>query len=210
MPASTQSPSQPAPITSEPQAEPTTPLPTPTSPSMIPAGWSSYTSQHCEYAIGYPPDMQVSNNGTSSRTLEFKPANPDEMIPNFVYVSVIDQDILSIGEESIYNYDPVVTETLLNLQVGESQPLHDNQEIAAWYTYARLPDEMIDGNIAMTYENQQPWEFPTGTKEIRYYVSLNGCTYLIGGYLNDTDSDQPGAINEDLFNQIITTIQLMP
>jgi hypothetical protein len=96
------------------------------------------------------------------------------------------------------------------MQVGESQPLHDNQDLAAWFTYERLPDEMIDGNIALTYENQQPWEFPTGTKEVRYFVSIDECTYLIGGYLNNTGSAQPGAISEDLFHQIISTIQLMP
>jgi hypothetical protein len=185
-------------------------LPSATSTAIIPAGWSFYTSQHCEYAIGYPPDMQISNNGTSSRTLEFKPANPDEMIPNFVYVSVIDQGNQSIGQESIYNYDPAAAEILLNMQVGESQPLHDNQDLAEWFTYESLPDEMIDGNLAMTYVNQQPWEFPTGTKEVRYFIPLDGCTYLIGGYLNNADSAQPGAINQDLFHQIITTIQLMP
>ena len=41
-------------------------------------------------------------------------------------------------------------------------------------------------------ENIQPWEFPPGTKEIRYYLQANGCTYLIGGYVDATGSNQPG------------------
>jgi len=63
---------------------------------------------------------------------------------------------------------------------------------------------------AQKYENVQPWEFPSGTKEVRYYLSLNGCTYQIGGYLDTIQTNQPGAITEDLFNQIVATIHLMP
>jgi hypothetical protein len=60
------------------------------------------------------------------------------------------------------------------------------------------------------YANTQPWEFPAGTKEIRYYLKANGCTYLIGGYVDTTGSNQPGAINEELFNQVIATFRLTP
>jgi hypothetical protein len=57
-------------------------------------------------------------------------------------------------------------------------------------------------------ENTQSWELPTGTKEIRYYLQANGCTYLIGGYLDATDANQSGAINEELFNQVMATFRL--
>jgi len=79
-----------------------------------------------------------------------------------------------------------------------------------WFTYTRLPDTVINNYAAQTYENTQPWEFPAGTKEIRYYLKANGCTYLIGGYVDTTGSNQPGAINEELFNQVIATFQVNP
>jgi hypothetical protein len=83
-------------------------------------------------------------------------------------------------------------------------------DIAQWFTYQRMPDTPIGGHAAQTYVNVQPWEFPDGTKELRYYLSLNGCTYLIGGYVGTASSNLAGAITEELFDQIIATIRLGP
>jgi hypothetical protein len=192
------------------QPTPTTPSPTASSQALIPAGWMPYTSQRCEYALGYPADMQLWDESTYSRTFGFNLTNPNEGARNFVYVSVIRQELTSPAGESIYNYDPTEAGLLLNLQVGESQSVRDDSRTAPWFTYQRQPDTTIGGYAAQTYENVQPWEFPEGTKETRYYLSLDGCTYLIGGYLDTTGSNQPGAITEDLFHQIIATIRLMP
>jgi hypothetical protein len=192
------------------QPTPTTPSPTATGEAIIPAGWMTAASQHCEYALSYPADMQIWDEGAYSRTFGFKLTNPDEGARNFVYVSVIIQEFQSLGEESIYNYDPTEADLLLNLQVGESRSLRDDPQVAPWFSYQRQPDTVISGYAAQTYENVQPWEFPAGTKEVRYYLSLNGCIYLIGGYLDTTGSNQPGAITEDLFHQIVATVRLMP
>lgn len=209
-PVSTQPSLEPTLITTEPQAAPTAPVATATSEEQIPAGWTTHTSQRCEYAISFPSEMQVNTNGTYSRTLEFELSNPDEGARNFIYVSVIDQEIQSMDEEGVYNYDPAEAEILINMQVGESKAVREVSNVAQWFTYQRLLDTSISSNIALTFENTQPWEFPEGTKEMRYYLSLDGCTYLIGGYMDTTGSDQPGAITEELFNQIVATIQLTP
>jgi hypothetical protein len=192
------------------QPTPTTPSPTATGEALILPGWMTYTSQRCEYALSYPADMQTSSEGAYSRSFSFKLANPDEGARNFVYVSVIVQEFQGLGGESIYNYDPTEADVLLNLQVGESGSLRDDPQLAQWFTYQRQPDTTISGYAAQTYENVQPWEFPGGTKEMRYYLSLNGCTYLIGGYMGPTGSNQPGTISEDLFHQIVATVRLMP
>jgi hypothetical protein len=152
--------------------------------------------------------MQITDQGTSNQLLAFSLDTPGRGATNFIYVSVIDQESPTLGEEIIYNYDPAETEILLNMQVGESKALRDIADVAPWFTYERMPDTPIGGHVAQTYENVQPWEFPEGTKEIRYYLLLNDCTYLIGGYLDTMDSDEPGAIDEELFNQIVATIQL--
>lgn len=201
---------QPTPSEGEPQAAPATPIPTATPETVIPAGWVTHTSQKCEYTIGYPSEMQVTYGGAYSWTLGFELANPEEGARNFVYVSVIVPELQSMGGESIYNYDPAEAETLLNMQVGESKSLHEDLNTAPSFTYQRQPDTMINGHVAQTYENVQPWEFPTGTKEIRYYLSLDGCIYMIGAYMDTTGSNQPGAITEELFHQIVDTIHVMP
>jgi hypothetical protein len=154
--------------------------------------------------------MQVTRQGASSWILDFKLANPDEGARNFVYVSVIDEESQGMGEEGVYNYDPAEAEILRSLQVGQNKSVREIPSVSAWFTYQRLPDTPLGGQAAQTYDNVQPWEFPAGTKEIRYYVSLNECLYLIGGYLDTTSSNQPGAITEELFNQIVATIWLIP
>ena len=209
-PVSTQPSEQPIPGSTEPQAVPTTPLPTATSEALIPAGWATYTSQRCEYTISHPAEMQVTNNGSHSRILGFELPDPDQGARNFIYVSVISPDLQVNPDEGVYNYDPTEAEILLNMQVGESKAVREVQDLAQWFTYQRMPDTPLGGQPAQTYQNVQPWEFPGGTKEIRYLLSLNGCTYLIGGYLDTTNSNQPGAITEELFNQIAATIRLGP
>jgi len=197
------------------QAAPTTPLPTATSEALMPAGWVTHTSQQCEYAISYPSEIEVTDQNPYSQTFGFKLANPDEGARNFLYVSVIAPEIQNmvkagIYNHDVYNYDPVETDILLNMQVGESKSLREDLNVESGFTYLRQPDTMISDHPAQTYENVQPWEFPGGTKEIRYYSSLNGCIYLIGGYMDTTGSNQPGAITEELFHQIVATVQLMP
>ena len=149
----------------------------------VPSGWETYASQgQCGYAISHPADMDGASQGTYSWILNNAGTEPAGPVPNFVYISVIPDDFQSGEPGVIYNYDPAEAETLLNMQVGESKSFRDDPNIAPWFTYTRLPDTTLNNQTAQTYENTQPWEFPAGTKEIRYYLQANGCTYLIGGY----------------------------
>jgi hypothetical protein len=146
-----------------------------------------------------------------SWTLSVTLPEPRGLVPNFIYISVIPDDFQSSEPGAIYNYDPGETQTLLNMQVGESRSLRDfAPDLAPSFTYTRLPDRTLGNQTVQTYENTQPWEFPSWTKEIRYYLKANGCTYMIGGYMAIVGSDQPGAIDEELFDQVIATFRLSP
>lgn len=207
--------SLPTPSATEPQPAPASPLSTATGEALIPAGWVTYASQKGEYSISYPSEMRVTEQGLYSQTFIFNLANPDEGARNFIYVSVIAREIQDLVKQGVYNhdvynYDPSETDVLLNMQVGESKSLHEGVNVKSGFTFQRQPDTMISVHNARTYERIQPWEFPIGTKEIRYYLSFNGSTYLIGGYLDTTGSNQAGAITEDLFQQIVATVRLMP
>lgn len=186
------------------------PMPSPTTPieAPIPAGWTTYTNQSCGFDVSYPPGMQVTNQGTYSWNLGAVVENPEEAARNFIYISVIPKELERGGDENIYNYDPGEAANLLNLQVGESLSTHDDPSGTQAWTYTRLPDTMINDHPTQTYENNQPWEFPAGTKEIRYYLLVDDCTYLFGGYMDTTGSTQPGAISKELFDQIIATFRL--
>jgi len=192
-------------------------LTTPTLPVEVtlPSDWETRTGGandgQCGYSISHPQDMDGASQDTYSWILTHTTTEPSGPYPNFVYVSVIPGDFpKGGGAEIIYNYDPAETETLLNMQVGESRSLRDDPNIAPSFTYTRLPDTTLSSQSAQTYENTQPWEFPPGTKEIRYYLQANGCTYLIGGYMATVGSGESGAINEELFDQIIDTFRLAP
>lgn len=191
-----------------PQSTPPAVLPTPT----VPPGWERYVNQgQCSYVIDHPSTMDITGQGTYSWTLHVSSPEPSGPAPNFVYISVIPDDFQGGEDVSIYNYNPAEAQTLLSMQVGESRSLRDfDPTLAPWFTYTRLPDRTLNIQPAQTYENTQPWEFPLGTKEIRYYLKANGCTYLVGGYMASVGSGQSGAIDEALFDEIIATFRLTP
>jgi hypothetical protein len=202
--------------------EPTIPAPTvaatePVEPTTappvveetLPSGWVSYTNPGpCGYTISHPADMEGANQETYW-ILNYRTTEPGGPVPNFVYVSVIPADFQG-GAGEIYNYDPSATQTLLGLQVGESKSVHPSPDMAPWFTYTRLTDTTFGNSVAQAYENTQPWEFPAGTKEIRYYLQGNGCTYLVGGYMNTLGAAEPGAISQERFDEIMATFQVNP
>ena len=204
-----------APRGTQPVALPTPTLPIEATPVEVtlPSGWETYTNdEQCGYAISHPADMEGTSQATNSWSLTHIATEPIGLDPNFVYVSVIPGDFQG-GPGVIYNYDPAATERLMNMQVGESRSLYDDPnlaDMAPWFTYTRLPDTTLSNQTAQTYENTQPWEFPLGTKEIRYYLQANGCTYLIGGYMATVGSGEPRAISQELFEEIIATFQVNP
>ncbi len=186
-----------------PGTQPSTP-PVPT----LPSGWETYAKQGgCGYTIHHPAGMEGVGMGTYSWTLSPTTAESGGPVPNFIYISRIPDDFPQSGDEIIYNYDPAETQTLLNMQIGESRSLRDDPNLASWFTYTRLPDAAFGNQAVQTYENVQPWEFPLGTKEMRYYLQFNGCTYLIGGYMATVGSGQPGGIDQELFDQIIASFR---
>jgi hypothetical protein len=170
--------------------------------------YSTDPGGQCGFVIDHPTDMEVSSQNTHSWLLSQTTTDPNGPYPNFFYVSVIPNDFQSTEPGAIYNYNPTETQTLLNLQVGESKSLREDPTLAPSFTYTRLPDTTLGGQAAKTYENTQPWEFPPSTKEIRYYLQGKGCTFLVGGYLSTVGSGQPGAIGEDLFEQVIASFRL--
>lgn len=199
---------QPTPIPEQ-QASPTIPVPT-VVPTVITETPTS--APQCAFTISTPPGMYLTNEDPHSEIYAVFLENPEAGARNFVYVSMISpeiQNMVKAGtyQNEVYNYDPKIAETLLGMAVGENITLSD---LRTGFTYERKPDTQISGYNAQAYENLQPWEFPVGTKEIRYYVSLDACMYQIGGYVDTTESDQPGSISEVLFNEIVATIQFVP
>ena len=176
----------------------------------LPSGWQTDASgQPCGFTISHPGEMQGSRQDSYSWLITPTVSDPEQAARNFIYVTAVPHDFQS-GTEIAYNFDPAGADLLLNLQLGEAKSVHSNPDVAQWFTFTRRPDITIGDQVMQTYENTQPWEFPPGTKELRYFLKTNDCTYQFGGYVDTAGSTQPGAISEDLFNSIILTFQAEP
>jgi hypothetical protein len=198
------------PVTTAAATQPTDPATAPVVEATLPSGWESYTSPGpCGYTISFPADMEGASQNMYSWLLNYPGTEPNGPYPNFVYVSVIPADFQG-GAGEIYNYDPAAAQTLLSMQVGESKSLHEDPNLAPSFTYTRLTDTTLSDSAAQTYENVQPWEFPAGTKEVRYYLQGNGCTYLVGAYMDSTGSGEPGRISQARFDEIMATFRIQP
>lgn len=205
---------QPVEAAAPPLVEATQPVDPTSVPPVVeatpPSGWESYTSSGaCGYSISFPADMEGTSQGMYSWSLSVAATEPVEVISNFIYVSVIPPDFQG-GAGEIYNYDPAATQTLLGLQVGESKSVHPVPDMAPSFTFTRLMDTSLGNQAAQAYENTQPWEFPAGTKEIRYYLQGDGCAYLVGGYMTAAGAGEPGALSQERFDEIMATFQANP
>jgi hypothetical protein len=197
-----------APSITEQPLDPTAVPPIVATEASAPVGWETYTSPRFQYSLSYPTGMEVSDNGEYSVTFGVQQTDPGAGARNFVYVSVIPAGFQSEGGD-IYNYNTSETDILLNMQVGESKALREFAGSAEAFTYTRLADTTIGAQTAKMFENTQPWEFPEGTKEIRYYLQMDEYTYLFGAYVNTNGSTHSDAITEELFDQIVATFRLI-
>jgi len=162
-----------------------------TEPQSVSDKWYIYASP-LRYKISYPENYVIDPNGEHS-ILIFKPADEPGAGPtNFIYVSVVQPNMLD-NEGEIYNYRPTWFDKLNNIQIGDSVSLADSEQpiFDQVMTYTRLGDAQIDGHTAKRFENKQPWEFPTGTTEVRYIFELDGYIYILGYYYGGKEVVNP-------------------
>ncbi|MCB0076672.1 MAG: hypothetical protein KDD73_04560 [Anaerolineales bacterium] len=98
------------------------------------------------------------------------------------------------------------TDRLLAIDIGESLSLSGGDE-AAFFTYTRQPDLTINGMNATVYRNATPWEFPQGTRELRYYIESDDLRFIIGGTLSEGGTPRDGPISHTLFEEVAATFQ---
>jgi hypothetical protein len=201
-----------------PAASQATEHPTATTAIQTPstAGWITETrSGACPFHLSHPPGMEAASEGDFSQSFSSKAEAPPSAAASFVYVSVVNPEISSLIEQGqydfeVYNFDPAEAAQLRSLQVGESISVNPVAEMAQWFTFERLPDREINGQLSLAFVNRQPWEFPEGILELRYLLTTNDCTYQIGAYLASADSGQTDAMTEDLLSRMVETFSTEP
>lgn len=159
--------------------------PVPANPegSNVPDSWKVYVSDTLDYSISYPENLVVEPNGDYSILITKELQEPSFGPANFIYVSVVPPDQIT-NEGEIYNFNQVQFNKLQKLEIGESVSLADTDQpnLNDWFTYTRVDNTVIDNQTTKRFENIKPWEFPTGTSEVRFVFESGGNIYLMGYY----------------------------
>lgn len=171
---------------------------------VIPAGWNVYENVDLYYSYAYPLEFTRDMSGSYSAQLYRNATTPSASTVNFIYFSVVPKSNTPQDGE-IYNFSSRDYEVLMDMNIGEERSFSAESGLVEYFTYARLPDTTLGGYIARAFENEKPWEFPAGTKEIRYIVDRPEYIYVIGGYI-ETSSEPQRFITRPLFDQVMASV----
>jgi hypothetical protein len=180
-------------------------IPTATvAPFVKPVDWETYEDSSYSYAISFPSDFEVKQNGDASiQILREQP--PMGVGPtNFAYISVVTPNKIDVTN-AIYNYNLKDYQKLEELQVSEVVSLSSGSQLKDFFTYRRYPDKKIGEITAKQFVNEKPWEFPEGTKETRLIFTKDNRIFIVGVYIKADDLPEH-RLNSELFNQIISTL----
>jgi hypothetical protein len=123
--------------------------------------------------------------------------------PLRLYISVFPQDYTN-SEFDVYNFISSVTiQEFLALPVGEGTLKEPKATLPEYFTYTRLPDQMVADSTALVIENSKVWEFPSGTKDRVVIFITEGTTYILGMYY-----ETPQQL--EMFAQVLESFQLIP
>ena len=97
------------------------------------------------------------------------------------------------------------------LEIVDTRSLRENFNdpgLDKSFSYTRSPDIKVGELTTKAYVNNNPWEFPQGVKEYRYFVEKDNFTYMIGGYIEGKNFPVY-YISEQEFDQILSTFKFL-
>ncbi|KKQ25603.1 MAG: hypothetical protein US39_C0006G0041 [Microgenomates group bacterium GW2011_GWC1_37_12b] len=175
-------------------------------------GWpvdeSNYKNDKLKFTLKLPEGFKVENSGDYSILVKPEGKESGKGGTNFIYISVITADNKS-EEGEIYNFNEKNYQALIKLKVGESISLGDKNQpnLNQWFTYKRLEDVEIGGNTSLVFENNKPWEFPSGTSETRFIFTKNDTICLLGFYTGG-EVEKTLSIDSEVARSVIKSLQL--
>lgn len=164
----------------------------------------NYTDPDFGYRIHIPDEMTVEKQSKYS-TLFYPQAEPQGQGPtNFMYISVVTPEMRENNGE-IYNYSPDHFQKLIALdEIGDSVNLAESDvvELGEWFTYKVVDEVDIDNGRVKIFENNKPWEFPSGTTEKRFIYGTESNIYILGYY---TGGDTGATLDpREAYNSILS------
>lgn len=181
-----------------------------TSPTQIfvdsTSNWKTYTGKEMPIQFKYPLNFRVSEGyikGTGivddgiSIDLDQTGGSPNR----WIYITRSDKG--SIWTSSLLT-------KFSKISIGSiAIPDDTSNSPKEWNTWVRLPDQIIDNNNWLVFENARPWESPPPLKI--YILNYQNNYYVIQTtYSNLTDSTTPEESNFiDTVNQIFSTFRFV-
>lgn len=170
----------------------------------VPDGWQSFYNSTQGYTLAYPPQWGMCEELQHSRIFcEFQPPPPPMGPLVRLYVSVYPQD--NTGQDGqAFNFTPFDSIQKFNaLPVGESMLKVPDAIPPEAFTYTRLPDRMVAGQVALVIENAGVWEAPVGTKDRGVVFVSQGMVVHLGTFYETPEQLA-------MFEQVLDSFRLSP
>lgn len=151
---------------------------------LVPQGWQEYKNDYVGINIYHPKEYTFENISKFSFLLLDQSEQTPVGNTNFLYFSYVPM-YKEWGPRDSYNVVTNQLEQMLRLDIGDSANVSGEQEFETWYTYTRNGDIAIGGKNFRVFENNSPWEFPSGTTELRFINLEDESLYQLGAYVSD-------------------------
>ena len=157
-----------------------TPSVRPAETPVIPTDWQRFSDPDWGYAFHFP-SWWVECTATQNSHLFCDPGDAaNGPVPPAFYMTVMPSGFINEQAEA-YNFMPdALVHQATMLGVGESLALPESNP--DFFTYTRLPDSRVAGEVGIVIENEHVWEAPLGVHERRVLVVRDEVTYLLGSY----------------------------
>ncbi|MBE0696560.1 MAG: hypothetical protein IH586_06525 [Anaerolineaceae bacterium] len=171
------------------QATPTGEGPaSPPAEMQVPDGWRVIDDSLRGYSLALPPEWNVCQETRYSWTFCDSQEDPAWMgFPLRLYISVFPNDYTNSDWE-VYNFIPTATiREFIALPIGEIKSKVPASPRPEYFSYTRLPDQMVAESTAAVIENSKLWGIPSGTKERVAFMVTGDTTYILGMYYETPD-----------------------
>lgn len=178
--------------------------------SNVAVSQNLYVDPEYGYSIEIPQNFKVESEGKYSKRFMPEEENMGVGPANFIYVSVVTPENKdSVGE--VYNYDAMQFEKFISLEnIGDSVNLAEGQEpdLSEWFTYTVVAIEDIDQGKSKNFENNKPWEFPSGTTENRFIYGTDENIYILGYYTGGDSVSEESRVDPRVAYQAIKSFKV--
>lgn len=147
------------------------------------------------YISGSDCSMQLVKNNNGS------PWNP------YIHIAIIENAIEQLCIWTIHSGQESKYEILSRINIGQSIDTGENKNLASFFTYKRMEDQIYQKNKWKLFVNDKVWEATETTKSYVYLLETPSKNIWIMGLVN-LQSKEADAVLLDELKQVISSFQI--